>query len=307
MKTRKISKNLLPAALFLSVSQVSMAQLVLEEIVVTAQKREQALQDVPISVTAFSGDALDRLGIENEQQIASQTPNLIFRDEGTVPLLVLRGNSLIDYVDGNEATVGFCRDDVYRSTIAGQNGQLFDMERVEVLRGPQGTLYSRNTTAGLLHFISKKPTEKFEGYAQLQSGSDNQQIFEGAISGSLSDSVRGRLSVKKNTDDGWQDNMAVAAEGYPDPLDKFAAQDVLSVRGQLDIDGMRTRENWDRSDYEGVTIRSATPNRVIFELVFQCVNTDGDVYMRIPATWVFVKQNDRWGMQFRSLMASTIE
>ncbi|MCB1663729.1 MAG: TonB-dependent receptor, partial [Pseudomonadales bacterium] len=140
---------------------------VLEEVVVTAQKREQNLQDVSVAVTAFSGNALRELNMTNSVDIAGQTPGLNIGTpvgEGNNPSITLRGVGLNDFNDNNEGPIAVYRDEIYQSAMPGLTFQLFDMERVEVLRGPQGTLYGRNATGGLVHFISKKPTKEMEGY-----------------------------------------------------------------------------------------------------------------------------------------------
>jgi iron complex outermembrane receptor protein len=217
------------AAVFLSVGQLASAQSVLEEVVVSAQKREQSIQEVGISISAFDGDTIDALGFQSAVDIVNQVPNLTLRDAGTVPLIAIRGNSLIDFGDGNETPVGFYIDEVYRSTVSGQQAQLFDLERIEVLRGPQGTLYGRNTTAGLIHFISRKPTDTSEGYFNIQAGSFNQLILEGALSGPLSESARGRIAFTSNTDGGWQDNKGSGGGN-------FAETDIFAARGQLELD-----------------------------------------------------------------------
>lgn len=200
----------------------------LEEVTVTAQKREQSVQDVGISITAFDGNTIDSLGFQTTIDVANQVPNFYLRNEGTVTLLTIRGNSLIDFGYGNESPVGFYIDEVYRSTIAGQQEQLFDIGRIEVLRGPQGSLYGRNTTAGLVHFISRKPTDEFEGYTTAQIGSYEQRIIETAVSGPLTDSIQGRLALKYNRDDGWQENKA-------GPGGDWASTDAVSGRGQLQL------------------------------------------------------------------------
>ena len=184
---------------------------VIEEVVVTAQKREELAQDIPVSITAFTGDAAKKLGFINSVDIAAQTPGLNIGTpvgEGNNPSLVLRGVGLNDFNDNNESPVAMYRDDVYISAMAGQTFQLFDMQRVEVLRGPQGTLYGRNATGGLVHFISNKPTDAFEGYGDLTLGDNSQVKFEGALSGPLGESgkVRGRLAVAAHQHDGYVDN-----------------------------------------------------------------------------------------------------
>lgn len=207
----------------------ALAQTVMEEITVTAQKVEQSVDDVPIAVTAISGDALRELGFQSSTEFAAQIPNVDVSDTGFTLLFSIRGNFLQDFGDANESPVGFYIDDVYRGTLAGQMNQLFDIERVEVLRGPQGTLYGRNTTAGLVHYVSKRPTRQFEGYTQAQYGSYDQRILEGAISGPLGERFRARLAAKYNEDEGWQHNAAPGGG-------RFAVSDVWAVRGQLEID-----------------------------------------------------------------------
>ena len=204
------------------------AQSILEEVVVTAQKREQSLQDVSLSVTAFSGEMIEDLGFQEATSIVAQSPNVLFRTTGPLPTFTIRGVTLIDVGDGNEPPVGFYIDEVYRGTAAGQGNQLYDLERVEVLRGPQGTLFGRNTTGGLIHFITRKPTEEFEANFNFQYGSFDQRIVDGAISGAFSDKVRARVSFKYNEDDGWQDNVSNGAD--------FAVTDTIAGRAQLEVD-----------------------------------------------------------------------
>jgi len=158
-------------SLALGVNTSTVSAQIFEEIVVTAQKREQALSDVNLSVTAFNGDDLDALGFSSSVDIAGQTPGLSIGTpvgEGNNPALALRGVGLNDFNDLAESTVSLYVDEVYSGALAGQTFQLFDVERVEVLRGPQGTLYGRNSTGGLVHFISKKPGAANDGYSQIK-------------------------------------------------------------------------------------------------------------------------------------------
>lgn len=180
-----------------------------EKIVVTAQKREQALQDVSVAITAFSGDMLRELNLVDSVDIAAQTPGLNIGTpvgEGNNPAITLRGVGLNDFNDNNEGPIAVYRDEVYQSAMPGLTFQLFDLSRVEVLRGPQGTLYGRNATGGLVHFISKKPTVDTEGYGSLTLAEHNQIKLEGAVSGSLTDSIQGRLSLASNQHDGYVKN-----------------------------------------------------------------------------------------------------
>jgi iron complex outermembrane receptor protein len=217
-------------AISLAFPAVSLAQSAgLDEIIVTAQKREQSLQDVPIAVTAFSGDMVDDFGFEDTRDIFYQTPNVDISQFSFYGGITIRGNATLNNSMVGEGNVSLYFDDVYRPTAFYGGNMMLDVERVEVLRGPQGTLFGRNSTAGLVHFISRKPTEELEGYGALEFGSYDTRIFEGAISGPLSDRVRGRLAVKYHADDGFQTNQGPAGG-------KLAVTDRLAARGHLDFD-----------------------------------------------------------------------
>ena len=182
---------------------------VLEEIVVTAQKRDQNLKDIGIAVTAFSGDQLRALSISDSVELANQTPGLIFTQAGGSSLSGLpsiRGVSQNDFGSHQETPNALYIDDVYVSNLSAISSMMFDTERVEVLKGPQGTLFGRNATGGLMHIISRKPTAESEGYVDLTAGSYDQFRIEAAVSGALSDTVNARLAGIYNVNDGWMEN-----------------------------------------------------------------------------------------------------
>lgn len=212
------------ALLFLITTTVANAQ-ILEEITVTAQKREQSLQDVAISVTAFSGDQISSLGFTNTVDIAQQTPGMLIRQIHPYNIGInIRGVSQNDFAGHLEAPIALYLDDAYVSSMGAVHGQIFDLERIEVLRGPQGTLFGRNATGGLAHYVSRRPTESFEGYGEFTYAEYDQIKFEGAVSGPLSENLLGRLSIATNKHDGVYENRIGedlrAAESY-------------SARGQL--------------------------------------------------------------------------
>jgi iron complex outermembrane receptor protein len=198
----------------------------LEEVTVTAQKREQSLQDVGVSVTAFTARQIEELGFVNSIDVIAQTPNLSFgtpTGEGNNASLSMRGVGLSDFNDNNEGPVAVYVDEVYVSALSGVTFQLMDLERVEILRGPQGTLYGRNTTGGLVHFVSAKPTEETEGYADFTLAEEGQFKFEGALSGALGEAVQGRLSFAHNKHDGYVTNRGPGLED-PNDTDNNAAR-----------------------------------------------------------------------------------
>ncbi len=220
----------------------SASQSVMEEIIVTSQKREQSLQDASVSVSAFSGDAIKKMGFEEGLDIVAQVPNMNFFaifGEASSPSISLRGISLVNFSDSWEAPVAMYVDDVYRGNPAGSSIQLFDLARVEVLRGPQGTLYGRNATGGLVHYISNDPTDQLEASASFQVGSYSERIFEGMLSGPLAEGVRGRVALKVNQADGWQTNNADPVNDYGFPVDTdqdLNETDSLGYRAKLAVD-----------------------------------------------------------------------
>jgi iron complex outermembrane recepter protein len=202
---------------------------VLEEVVVTAQKREQNLQEVGVSVSAFTGDQAKALGWTSSEDVAAQTPGLIatsFSGDSSVSIFTLRGVGQNDFADHQEAPSAMYVDGAYVASTGAAGFQMFDLERVEVLRGPQGTLFGRNATGGLVHIINKKPTEEFEAYVDATLGDYNQRRLETAISGPLSDKVLGRLSLLKDDADGYFNNVSG---------EDARNRDLLSWRGQLEF------------------------------------------------------------------------
>lgn len=202
------------------------------EIVVTAQKREQSLQDVPISITAVGAEELQRRGVQSASDVAKNVPGLklqaIFGDS-TNPNFFLRGIGLLDFGDVAETPVGFYQDEVYLATQASQGLQLFDVERVEVLKGPQGTLYGRNTTGGVINIVTAEPGTTFGGQASAQVGSFGQTIVEAAAGGPVADNVGARLAVKINRDNGFQRSDTTGIDG-------FGQTNSLAIRGKLKFD-----------------------------------------------------------------------
>ncbi len=181
----------------------------LEEIIVTATRREVNLQDTGISVSAFSGKALEQFNVTDTDLLSNITPGLMFQNGGGSPLVGLvsiRGVAQNDFAGHIESPNALYVDEVYQSSISTNSVKLFDMSRVEVLRGPQGTLFGRNATGGLIHLITNKPTEETEGYLKLTAGSYDSYGLQGALSGPISDNFKARLAVYGNKADGFIGN-----------------------------------------------------------------------------------------------------
>ncbi|MEO0589802.1 MAG: TonB-dependent receptor [Pseudomonadota bacterium] len=200
-------------------------------IIVTARKVEENSQDVPISISTFGGEALNDIGVTGSQDLGNLVPGLEIgrtNGEGSQLLLFLRGSGLNDYNTNNAGPVAIYADDVYVSAPALTPFQFFDVERVEVLKGPQGTLYGRNTTGGAIKAISNKPTDEFEFTARAQIAEFDTTQFEAAISGPITEGVRVRAAVQKTDSDGYINNL----------LDGTTSNgtDILAWRGTADID-----------------------------------------------------------------------
>lgn len=183
----------------------------IEKIIVTAQKRVQSIQEVPVSITAFSGETIEKMGLNTSSDLAEKTPNLTIGQptgEGGVVAIVMRGVGLSDFAPNNQAPIGLYVDGVVAGNSNAQITTMFDVDRVEVLRGPQGTLYGRNTTGGAINVISNKPWDETEGKIKLSMGSYGMQKIEGMINLSLTDNLFTRLSVVDYNLDGYMKNTA---------------------------------------------------------------------------------------------------
>ncbi|HKP79941.1 MAG TPA: TonB-dependent receptor [Phenylobacterium sp.] len=190
-----------------AMAQAAGEGLAVDEVVVTAQKREQNLQDVGLSVTAIGENGIKAIGRQDVTALAGLAPGLqVNQYSPTITVFNIRGVSQNDFADSQEAPIAFYNDEVYVSALGAISGQTFDLERVEVLRGPQGTLFGRNATGGLVQIISKRPTRTLEGFATVTGGSYDQFATEAAISGPLADWARARVSFTSNRHDGYIEN-----------------------------------------------------------------------------------------------------
>ena len=202
----------------------------LEEIVVTARKREESLMDVPISVSAYGSDQLEVLKVRDIQSLSVGLPNVAFDDIGTtrgVANFSIRGLGINSSIPSIDPTVGTFIDGVYLGTNAGVVFDVFDLDSIEVLRGPQGTLFGRNVTGGAVLLNSKAPSEEFEGKIKASiegGGEDLNKYFMGSVGGSVSDTLAAKISFYTNQDDGYFLNRF--------NNEAFGEQDTVSVHIQ---------------------------------------------------------------------------
>jgi iron complex outermembrane receptor protein len=179
------------------------------EIVVTAQKRSENIQRVPISIQAFSSKDLQTLGIKSSVDLGQVTPNVtiaLVAGPGNQPLINIRGIGLNDYDTNNAGPNGIYVDEVYLSSPSSQSFNTFDLNHVEVLKGPQGTLYGRNTSGGAINFITNKPTDQFTEDLHAEYSSYNTFNIEGGIGGPIAPNLNGRIAFVHNSSSGYGHN-----------------------------------------------------------------------------------------------------
>lgn len=218
------------------------------DIVVTAQKRAQNLQDVPISVSAFDDKAIQEAGFTNSLSIGDQVPNLEIKTFGGVPNIFIRGVGNNDFNASSIGPISIYRDDVVVASTGSQIFSLFDLERIEVVRGPQGTLFGKNTTGGAIQFYSKLPGDTFEGNARFGYGRFDLFEAEAAASMPIAEGLSVRIAGMVRRRDGEKLNLYTGNKAID--VDEAAARMILrwhpdsATDVKLSIGGGR-----DRSDY----------------------------------------------------------
>jgi len=232
--------------------------LALPEVLVTAERRAENLQSVPIAVSAFDSSAIDRLQIGDVKDIGENVPNLqtyTLTANASAFQVHMRGASVQNAgLNTSESPVGIYEDDIYRGRLATANLELTDIERIEVLRGPQGTLYGRNTVAGAVKLISRTPGDEFWANGSIGYGSYETSKVAGSIGGPLQE---GQLAasaafVYHNRDEGYFDNPTLGTE--PGEYENWAGRAKLHFYGSDDWDVVATiwGNSSDNDGYNGV-------------------------------------------------------
>jgi len=208
----------------------------IETIMVTAQKRQENQQEVPLAITSINGDTLREDGVGNIGDLGDKTPGLVFSAYSNAqPEIAIRGiGTKEDGAAANDSTV-ISIDDVYIAARSAQVFDLFDLERVEVLRGPQGTLYGKNSIGGSINFVTSRPTDYLSGRVSATVGNYGKRDIGGLISGPLTDNLISKLSFSKrdsdgyfknvlnNTDEGGVDTIALRSQSVWTPTDNVEA------------------------------------------------------------------------------------
>jgi iron complex outermembrane recepter protein len=184
----------------------------LQEVVVTAQRSASGLQTTPMAVAAISGPALKALNITDLGSLALAVPGVSFGDELGEAHIAIRGIGSDAVNPGADPRVAYYQDGIYIGRPTAQLGGMFDLERVEVLKGPQGTLYGRNATGGAISVISRAPTEQASGYADLSYGNYNTIELDGAIGGPIAENLAGRIAMRTKFHDGYGTNITTGSD-----------------------------------------------------------------------------------------------
>jgi len=269
------------------------ASLALEEIVVTAQKREQPLQEVPISIDVVTASTLERRAITDSRTLAQAAPSLNFQD-GFAPQGVnfsIRGLTSRTFEGGLQPSVSLTVDGVTYARNGEFIFELADVERVEVLRGPQGTLFGRNAIGGAINITTKRPGDEFEGYADLSATTDDELLYRISLSGPLSETVGGSLIAYYKDRDGYIENIF---PGAPD----YGNEETSGARAKLDIDVsdtlnvLFTADYYDSTNGLGQQILTAPENDL--RITIQG-NGDLELGRRVIADRTVVNTNDDLG------------
>ncbi len=225
----------------------------LEEIVVTARKREEGLQDTPISISAFTSEGIEARQIQKISGIASQTPSLTFEEaapisgSSAVAVMFIRGIGQVESIPTVDLGVGLYVDGVYLARSVGGVLDLVDVERVEILRGPQGTLFGRNTIGGAVSITSRKPEDYFNGEVSLLAGSDDYFVPRAMVNVPLGQNAAVRFSGVYTTRDGYVKKPATGKDtGDQNRLSgraHFMFEPIPSLEFNLIFDMTRERTN----------------------------------------------------------------
>ncbi|HNP64709.1 MAG TPA: TonB-dependent receptor [Woeseiaceae bacterium] len=222
----------------------------IEEIVVTAQKRTERLKDVPVAISVFNSDAIDQTGIRELKDVADYIPNLqISPGNDFTSTVTIRGVGAPSRNIGFDSRVGVYVDGVYVGQSPAINQELLNLERIEVLRGPQGTLFGKNTVAGAINLITKKPDDEFHGIVSADIGNFNYSEIKGIVNLPLSDRVSAGFSVSKTDRDGYVRNIVTGND--------LGNRDVLAYRAQLRIaasDKLEINASFDGLNSEGLIL-----------------------------------------------------
>ena len=196
----------------------------LEDVVVTAERRESSAQRTPVAIAVFSQEALTKNGVGDVAGLATISPSLNIGASSGATFIAVRGVASRDFTEIGDSAIAVSVDDIYLQRPTGINAGFYDLERIEVLRGPQGTLYGRNATGGAVNILTKKPGFDNSGYINADIGNYDAVAIDGAVNIPLGENLAGRISGVRRYNEGYRDNG---------PAGRGDDTDVWGVRGQL--------------------------------------------------------------------------
>ncbi|MEP7242828.1 MAG: TonB-dependent receptor [Gammaproteobacteria bacterium] len=282
--SRTVKRVLIAAGLSLTATAALSQEL--QEVVVTAQKREQNIQNVPIAITAFTSETLSSKGISDVNQLGNLTPNVNldssapFSGDSSVLSASIRGIGQDDFAFNLDPGVGVYLDGVYLARTIGANQNLMDVERIEILKGPQGTLFGRNTIGGAINIVTHTPGTVPRLKAQASGGSFNRRDLAFTADIPFSDNVLTTLSIASNVRDGYQKvipypagSLLASTPFFTDPIDSYpkAGYDSSGTKGGQDQKVIRGKMLWHASESVDFTFsadwthqnQSSTPTTVL--------------------------------------------
>lgn len=208
INSRPSSFKLSALALATAISSQASAANLIEEVVVTAQKRAENVQDIPIAISAYSGNKLEQAGVENTLDLQVIDPSLVFTTNSVVGQPYLRGVGTDIFSPGAESSIATFIDDVYQSRSYSSLQDFFDVQRVDVVKGPQGVLFGRNAAGGAISFYSNKPSDELEGKLSVGLGNYSKQRIEGMLNVPLiEDKLNWRIAGMTSRRDGYVENL----------------------------------------------------------------------------------------------------
>ncbi len=292
------------------------------EIVVTAQRREQQLSDVSLSVTAVGGEELATTNTTNIEALQNLVPSMSFGNDFNFAKLFIRGIGLSSSLPGVDPSVALHVDGVVVSLPQAQLGSMFDLERVEVLRGPQGTLYGRNATGGAVNLITAGPTDELEGYARLTvGGPDFNLVGEAAVGGPLTETIRGRIAFQAIRRNGYGINELTGND--IDNSNQFSTRAHLEFRPMDGLSILLTGEYHSEDDrslaikfrevsFPGVLL-DADPANDGLSALGQRTNADGSMASfstnprNLRANFDPINDREQWALTARVTLAASDE
>nr|WP_100169208.1 TonB-dependent receptor [Microbulbifer agarilyticus] len=286
-KNRSFTLTTLSAAIAVTTALSSAAYAAeIEEVVVTAQKRAENLQDVPIAISAFTGDSMKAMGVKNLTDLGKFTPGVEMNNDTPLqPTYSVRGIETGDFTVGSDPAVAVYVDGVYTGRGAGAEIPLADIERVEVLKGPQGTLFGRNATGGAIHIISTKPQAEDTAELNMTAGNYGRVSSDLLLNKQLSDNLYGRFTASTNRRDSFADNLANNFE--------VGNIDTQTYRASLLWEPTPDTEVLWRAEYGIMDQGSALRSSIVPSL--QAADGGTDVFGDYALDTATIEDRDSWG------------